>query len=675
MRSIFSLLAATAWSSLPIAAYASDCSDPVSKSPLPSQASSSIDCTEKKKEVSQQAAQTRNAGNVITQANDAFGSSVGRESIGIYTSASVRGFSAVAAGNVRINSMYFDQIQPLYPMMRETTNIKIGLSAAAYPFPAPTGVVDYKILTPKQSSASSITTAIDSWGGVSLQVDRDQVFSSSFAIAGSLGIYRNEFRNGTDNSQILSAVAAHWTPMENVTIQPFWQRSVVRDDDTGPLYIMAGDYLPPKIKRRSFNGPSWLDANTTSNIYGLLARYRIGLNIELETGFFHSRIDTRTDAAHLYTNLDQNGVGRQITILDPPSTYISTSGEIRLSHAFGSGNFQHKIYLNLRGRQKRRNYDGSDEIDLGLVRLDERRNIELPKTSFTMQSRESLDQSFAGIGYHGKWGQSTEVSAGLQKTYYKKITAIPDLSPLTSRSSPWLYNAAIVGTLNPQLAIYGSLVKGLEESGVAPASAVNRNQPLQAIETSQREIGMRWQINRDVRAILGTFRIKKPYFQTSDSGLFEPLGAISNRGFEFSVNGKLRPNFTLVTGGTFNWLKVSGPQVNAGKLGMEPVGLPSRTLRLNLDWKPPVNGTRLSLDIGVSHVSSKWANKSNSLRIPDRTLVDLGVRYRIDVGCQPLHLRLVVTNLFDIYGYEPVTSGVFDTIPGRQAFLSFVTEF
>src|SRR5687767_14569713 len=55
-------------------------------------------------------AQARAAENVVRQAEDAFGTNVGRESIGIYNSSNVRGFSPTTAGNARIDGLYFDQI-------------------------------------------------------------------------------------------------------------------------------------------------------------------------------------------------------------------------------------------------------------------------------------------------------------------------------------------------------------------------------------------------------------------------------------------------------------------------------------------------------------------------------------------------------------------------------------
>lgn len=51
----------------------------------------------------------RSRENAIAAAEDAFGTSIGRETIGLYDSGSVRGFSPTTAGNVRVEGLYFDQ--------------------------------------------------------------------------------------------------------------------------------------------------------------------------------------------------------------------------------------------------------------------------------------------------------------------------------------------------------------------------------------------------------------------------------------------------------------------------------------------------------------------------------------------------------------------------------------
>src|SRR6478672_242162 len=93
-------------------------------------------------------AQSRSDENAVTQAEDAFGFSVGRESLGIYNAGSARGFSPTAAGNVRIDGLYFDPVFGLSGTLVDSVSVKVGLSAQGYPFIAPSGVVDQSLRVP-----------------------------------------------------------------------------------------------------------------------------------------------------------------------------------------------------------------------------------------------------------------------------------------------------------------------------------------------------------------------------------------------------------------------------------------------------------------------------------------------------------------------------------------------
>src|SRR3954463_16281949 len=86
---------------------------------------------------SQTFAQSRSGENAVTQAEDAFGFSVGRESLGIYNTGNARGFSPTAAGNVRIDGLYYDPAYGLQSTLVDSTAIRVGLSAQGYPFAAP----------------------------------------------------------------------------------------------------------------------------------------------------------------------------------------------------------------------------------------------------------------------------------------------------------------------------------------------------------------------------------------------------------------------------------------------------------------------------------------------------------------------------------------------------------
>src|SRR3954471_8995177 len=109
-------------------------------------------------------AQSRSDENAVTQAEDAFGFSVGRESLGIYNAGNARGFSPSAAGNLRIDGLYFDQAYGLQGTLLDSTSIKVGLSAQGYPFAAPSGIVDQSLRQPGKEKGASIVANADSYG-------------------------------------------------------------------------------------------------------------------------------------------------------------------------------------------------------------------------------------------------------------------------------------------------------------------------------------------------------------------------------------------------------------------------------------------------------------------------------------------------------------------------------
>ena len=90
----------------------------------------------------------RTGENPVASAEDAFGTSVGNERVGLYSPFNARGFSPVQAGNVRINGMYIDYQADLSERLMSGSNVRVGLTAQGYPFPAPTGVADFSLRLP-----------------------------------------------------------------------------------------------------------------------------------------------------------------------------------------------------------------------------------------------------------------------------------------------------------------------------------------------------------------------------------------------------------------------------------------------------------------------------------------------------------------------------------------------
>src|SRR5579863_2496631 len=98
--------------------------------------------------------------NAVTAAQDAFGTSIGFQNVGLYSAGDARGFNPQQAGNLRIEGLYFDQQTWTSGdcMVRETT-MRVGIAAQSYSFPAPTGIADLSLRTPGDKTlASAILT-------------------------------------------------------------------------------------------------------------------------------------------------------------------------------------------------------------------------------------------------------------------------------------------------------------------------------------------------------------------------------------------------------------------------------------------------------------------------------------------------------------------------------------
>src|SRR6267154_4531836 len=95
--------------------------------------------------------------NAVTAAGDAFGVTVGLQSIGLYGPLNVRGFNPAQAENLRIEGLYYDQqISSSNPFLFNRSDIRVGIAAQSYSFPSPTGIVDYKLRTPGDAALFSV---------------------------------------------------------------------------------------------------------------------------------------------------------------------------------------------------------------------------------------------------------------------------------------------------------------------------------------------------------------------------------------------------------------------------------------------------------------------------------------------------------------------------------------
>ncbi len=618
------------------------------------------------------AAGSRAGENAVRNASDAFGTVIGREEIGLYGADDVRGFSPVAAGNVRIDGLYFDPV--IFPSDRISgaTTIRVGPSALGSPFPAPTGIVDLSLRVPGDDRAWSALASVDSFGSHVAEVDIALPLTDGFSLGLGGMVRRERFITAAHDNKYEAAAIARWQASDSLRVVPFLSFTVTPRDDVPPLFVPAGEVLPPEPPRRLFLGPRWARQRDSELNAGVVADWAMATGWTVKAGLFRSSVVLPTAFSNLMEDVRPDGSARQRVLPDPRLFFASTSGEARLTRSIADGPREHRLHIAVRGRQAFRRFGGSDTIDLGPTTISRPASAPLPPLRFSEQEQDRVRQMTGAIGYEGEWRGVGSLALGLQKSDYAKRIGVPG-SKQAVDATPWLgsINAAI--RLGSRTEIYGGWVTGLEESGIAPDIAANRNEALPAIITRQVDAGLRQQLG-DLTLVVGGFQVSKPYFNLDAAGRFGPLGSVASRGLEFSLAGPITSALALVGGGVMSWPRVSGEAVALGVAGPLPVGAIRRRLNLSLDWRPPF-APGLSFDLGVIANSSTVATVSNAVHIPPQTFIDLGARYAFRWGGRNAVLRAQLFNLGGVNGWYLEGAGVYGMNDGRVGQLYLAIDF
>jgi iron complex outermembrane receptor protein len=609
--------------------------------------------------------------NAIADAEDAFGSNDGGEDLGLYSPYDVRGFSPFDAGNVRIEGLYMDRQADLSPRLVEGNRIRVGLTAVGYGLPAPSGIVDYRLRTPDGPAGLSAVVQANSFGGHLFELDARTPLADRLHLGGGISASRSEYASGNNADVFNAALIGAWRSSDETDVRAFWSAARMADEDIYPIVQGPGDAPPPRLVRRRFLGQDWADLETDRFNYGVLARTRLhGLSVR--AGLFRSVTDV-TEGHSVFLQSAPPGELAQRSVSAYPGRWsASTSGELGLARAFSAAGFEQRLSLVLRGRGQDRRYGGATRVALPPAPFGEAAPVGRPDFVFSEQSRDEVRQWSGGLTWAARRPGRGELSFGVQKVGYRKTVHAPGGPVPETRDGPWLFNAAGVLEATSWASIYAGYATGLEESEVAPQSAVNRDEAPPAIRTRQLDGGVRLALGR-VTLVAGAFQIERPYFGTDAAGLFRTLGDVRHRGVELSLTGSPVEGLTVVAGGVLLDARVSGHEVEQGRVGARPVGTSPRKLIASVDWRRP--GSPVSYDLAIEHFGPAWADTLNRARVESYSVVDLGARFRFRVSGRPAVLRLHATNLLNSYGWEIVGENGFVYTQPRQLLARLTLDF
>lgn len=613
--------------------------------------------------------------NVTTSAEDGFGKSVGNESVGIYANGEVRGFSASAAGNARIEGLYFNESGGISDLLQDGSDIRVGLTAFGQPFPAPTGIVDATLR--RVTADRPIVTIRSNSGeflGVDLTAEAAIPITRNLGVNAALGYFDEQYADGASAWFLSHGAVVRWRPAERTELTVLYSHYDYGDEEQGPVIYTAGPYLPPEIERRRFFGQDWGQWNGHSQNLGGFIKTAIG-PWRIEAGLFNSHFTQDDYASAWFANVDRSGQGQRFVLSGRDQVFASWSGEARIVRDLREGPRLHRLIASVRGRDVDAHFGGFDLAALGPGTIGLAAPVPEPDRRYGRLTDDRVRQRAWSLGYELNWKDLGELNLGLVRSDYRKEVIEPGLAPARRQDRDWLWNAALAIHATPWLTLYGATTRGLEESGTAPGNARNANEVLPALRTRQAEAGLRLKLPANLRAVAAWFDLRKPYFEidTTDN-VYRTLGEVRHTGVELSLSGKPASNITLVVGAVLLDPSVSGEAVADGRLGARPIGRASTLVDASVDWTP-AGQDRLSLDARLLYEGQREADALNRFVIPARVTLDLGARYRFRLGRSPATLRAKLSNVTNVFGWRVFGGGGFKANSPRRLTVAVTADF
>jgi iron complex outermembrane receptor protein len=624
----------------------------------------------------------RGSDNPINSADDAFGLTLGLESVGIYAPGLVRGFSAISAGNVRIDGMYFDLQGAPSNRVVEGSTIHVGVSEIGYPFPAPTGIADYNLRNVGSDTLNATIIAnvgpYDAWG---ISIDGSVPLIGKelvLPIGVSTQVSTQSSEDGGSYPGLTSRVTSEgatpqWTPNSKVTVRALIDWQGTSDAKTLPEFFTAGEFLPPTISS-GYVAQNWAKGqNVTMNLRGLLTA-QLAHDWLLRAGVFRSANDNPVSFADLYADIQPNGQSEHVVVGFRDQNTSSMSGEVRLTGTLITGDWRQQLIFMTRGRATTSRYGGENAVGVGPAAIGTIIQVPEPDFSYSARAIDHAELWSVGTAYRVDWRSTSVLEMGIQRQDYSETAASPGTPESEIAAHPFRVYANSAFAVAPQLTLYPGYTQGLENSGVAPNSAKNSGEVLPASLTWQVDSGVRYSMTPKLKIIAGVFELQKPYFNLDTDNVARELAVQQARGVELSVAGEVTENFHVNVGVLNGRVGITGPDLVTEGVGAVAVGQPRvmyvATSNYSFPWWKAA-----SVDVSAVHVGTAPESLDNGVYTLPATFLDIGGRYKFTAFGENSTLRLQVQNVLATNLWQQLnTPRVFQWPGPRRVFVYLTTD-
>ncbi len=437
--------------------------------------------------------------------------------------------------------------------------------------------------------------------------------------------------------------------------------------------------LPPQINRRDALSPSWYRHKTEA--YNIEAKfdYKLNENWTSITQANFSQVTRHGGYADFFSIHPNGDIGYADLYQSRGEVFSTWSVQSHVAGKFATGAIKHDLFAGLGYRQFRDKspfwdfVESVGDISVSDISVGNILNpVQPPRWDFGAEQdidfKSNIQESSLFASDLITLNEKFQVLLGGRYIWYKarnlSAVALPQDKNIFVPTGAFIYRP------EKKLMTYLSYSRGFEKGDYAPFSANNANQPTDAIASTQYELGVKIDINKQFNMELAMFDIKRDASYLSTTNDFVSDGRFHHRGIE--LNTRYLPISGLSILGNFSYMDAKLKEVaDHTILGKRTEGAPR--------WKGTIGGryalesilSGLSVDCNLNYMGERAVDAQNSGFIPSYTLLDAGVSYSTKIGKTNASFRLHGRNLTDEYYYAGVYySGGLEVGRTRELFLT-----
>jgi iron complex outermembrane receptor protein len=582
----------------------------------------------------------------IGQADNAYGLRVGNEEIGLYDTESIRGFALDSGANYRLDGAFFSAFTERAGRSEASAAIQAGPNLFAARFPSPTGVVD---LVTDHAASPPLNLILRADGFGSLEAVGRAAFQlspdASIWAVGE-GVRARNWHGGRDDfayGAVGGAVSAGAWRFEGGS-------SIGRYSDTPPVavYATVAPQDLPAFAPDTGAAPDWARTKGWETLSWGAAERALGDGWRARAALAYGTFATDREAFVFLDNVGADGVGTINASAFGETSGRAVSGEGLIERQWNAPHGPARVSFAVIGRDQRSDLSDARDVAGGAATIGGVLAIADPGAPDTLAARDAIREGRVAASASYPLARWLLVSGSVQRVHYTKAYtpisagAGTTASPRTDRE--WAGHLAATVALADAVSVYGAWVTGLEESGTAPAIAVNANETLPALRATQREVGAKWRITPHATLLVSAFDITKGAPGFDNAGVWVLNGTRRHRGIEASLVAPIGP-VQVVAGALY----LDALITEASGLRAEVVNQPRWRGSVNAQWQAT---PRLAVDAGAYLLGAAPARRDGTATIPARTDLSLGVTWALGEGETAPTLRIAGSNLLDNRGWD-----------------------